>query len=223
MFIDPDGMAPDCPNCGDGGYLREDQGMAYFYAQFQAAKKNLSSIIAGGIMSPMGSSVIVRTETSVAVNESGEVYLHESAPFVQSKVAAAGLGGLEAASIIPEVGPTLGAVAKNGKAIVNELKNVIKQIGPAGDPGATVTKQIPGNYIKKTSDNGQGTKFQDPKNPSGNNVRVQSGNPNSPNPAQQKPYVKQTQNGKTVDGNGNQVNPKSKEAHIPREDFKFKK
>jgi hypothetical protein len=116
-------------------------------------------------------------------------------------------------------------MAKTGTQVaVNEgVQKAKALIGPAGDAGAKVTNQIPTNYIKKTSDNGQGTKFTDPENPSGNNVRVQSGNPNSPNPAQQRPYVKQTQNGKTVDANGNQVNSKSKEAHIPRDDFKFKK
>ncbi len=98
-----------------------------------------------------------------------------------------------------------------------------KQIGPAGDAGAKVTKQIPDNWVKKTSDNKQGTKFLDPQNPSGNNVRVQSGNPKSPNAGQQTPYVKETKNGKVVDVNGKQVDPKSKAAHIPRDDFKYNK
>ena len=105
----------------------------------------------------------------------------------------------------------------------NKVAKTVKKIGPAGDAGATVTKQVPSDWTMKTSKNKQGTVFKDPKNPSGNNVRVQSGNPKSPNSAQQKPYVKQTQNGKTVDVNGKQVNPKSQEAHIPKEDFKFKK
>lgn len=105
----------------------------------------------------------------------------------------------------------------------NKVAKTVKKIGPAGDAGAIVTKQVPSDWTMKTSKNKQGTIFKDPKNPSGNNVRVQSGNPKSPNPAQQKPYVKQTQNGKTVDVKGKQVDPKSKEAHIPIRDFKFKK
>jgi len=116
----------------------------------------------------------------------------------------------------------VGKIGKDVKTINNAI-DAFKQIGPAGDAGATVTKQLPNSWIKKTSDNKQGTKFLDPQNPSGNNVRVQNGNPNSPNPAQQKPYVKQTQNGKTVDVNGKQVDPKTKEAHIPKQDFKYKK
>lgn len=129
-------------------------------------------------------------------------------------------------AIISGAGVTvIGDAAKAPRLLkgLDKIYDSVKKIGPAGDAGATVTKQIPSDYIMKTSDNGQGTKFLDPKNPSGNNVRVQSGNPNSPNPAQQKPYVKQTQNGKSVDVNGKQVDPKSREAHIPREDFKFDK
>jgi len=104
-----------------------------------------------------------------------------------------------------------------------KVAKTVKKIGPAGDAGATVTKQIPSDWTMKTSKNKQGTKFLDPKNPGANNVRVQGGNPNSSYPAQQKPYVKQTKNGKTIDVNGKQVDSKSKEAHIPKEDFKFKK
>ncbi|GGZ39239.1 hypothetical protein GCM10007049_35750 [Echinicola pacifica] len=113
--------------------------------------------------------------------------------------------------------------ANDVRKAVDKTTDAIKKIGPAGDAGATVTKQVPSDWTMKTSNSKQGTVFKDPKNPSGNNVRVQSGNPNRPNPAQQKPYVKQTQNGKTVDVNGKQVHPKSKEAHIPKEDFKFNK
>lgn len=82
---------------------------------------------------------------------------------------------------------------------------------------------MPGDWTAKTSKNGQGTVFKDPKNPSGNNVRVQGGNPKSPNSGQQKPYVKETKNGKTVDAKGKPVDPKSKEAHIPKDDYKYKK
>jgi hypothetical protein len=96
-------------------------------------------------------------------------------------------------------------------------------LGPSGDPGAVVTKQVPSEYTMKTTKNGEGTIFKDPKNPSGNNVRAQSGNSKSPNASQQKPYVKQTANGKVVDVNGKPVDPKSPAAHIPTPDFKFKK
>ena len=143
--------------------------------------------------------------------------------------------GADGASILVPMSVGAGVAVRAGVKAVNKADNAvdavkavdkvkdIKKIGPAGDAGATVTKQVPSDWTMKTSKNGEGTVFKDPKNPSGNNVRVQGGNPKSPNPAQQKPYVKQTQNGKSVDANGKQVDPKSKEAHIPKEDFKFKK
>lgn len=75
----------------------------------------------------------------------------------------------------------------------------------------------------KTSKNGQGTKFADPNNRAGNNVRVQSGNPKSPNESQQNPYVKETRNGKVIDNKGSEVKSDSKEAHIPKADYKYNK
>ena len=94
-------------------------------------------------------------------------------------------------------------------------------VGPAGDPGATVTNQMPDDWEMSTTKKGDGTLFKDPENPSGNNVRVQSGNPDSPNPGQQNPYVKQMSNGKQVDVNGKQVGSDTQESHIPRDQFKF--
>jgi hypothetical protein len=48
------------------------------------------------------------------------------------------------------------------------------------------------------------------------------GNPDSPNPAQQKPYVKHMRNGKALGKNGNPVSPDSPEAHIPRDEFVYR-
>ncbi len=130
---------------------------------------------------------------------------------------------LSGLGVIPYVGDLgkVGKIGKHVKTIENAISSV-KKIGPAGDAGASVTKQLPSNWTMKTSKKGNGTKFTDPKNPGGNNVRVQGGNPKSPNPAQQNPYVKQTKNGKTVDVNGKQVPSNSTEAHIPKKDFKYK-
>ena len=96
-----------------------------------------------------------------------------------------------------------------------------KLIGPAGDPGGTVTRQIPDGWTMEPSKKGMGTKFKDPANPTGNNVRVQEGNPNSPNPAQRTPYVKETRNGVPIDKNGNPVSAKDPNAHIPRDEYKY--
>ena len=132
------------------------------------------------------------------------------------------------ASILGAALPYAGDIAKGPKIAkgldkISDAIDSVKKIGPAGDASASVTKQVPSDWTMKMSDNKQGTKFLDPKNPSGNNVRAQRGNPNSDNPAQKKPYVKQMQNGKQVDVNGKQVLSNSAEAHIPQKDFKFKK
>ena len=68
-----------------------------------------------------------------------------------------------------------------------------------------------------------GTIFADPANPSGNNVRVQQGNPDSLHPSQQNPYVKETRNGKVIDKNGNPTTNKSQEAHILKKEYKYEK
>ncbi|MDO3696056.1 RHS repeat-associated core domain-containing protein, partial [Wenyingzhuangia sp. chi5] len=105
----------------------------------------------------------------------------------------------------------------------NTTKKSVKAIGPAGDAGGTVMKQLPENMQKnlKTTTNKQGTIYKDPKNPGGNNVRTQTGNPNSSFPAQQKPYTKQVKNGKMIDKNGSEVKPDSDAAHQPTKDFKY--
>ncbi|HEU4497297.1 MAG TPA: hypothetical protein VFR70_09620 [Flavobacterium sp.] len=118
------------------------------------------------------------------------------------------------------VGVASGKLGTLGKGTATEA-SAVKAIGPAGDASASVTQQIPGGWTMKTSKNGQGTTFSDPVNPKANNVRVQSGNPKSPNAAQQSPYVKQTVNGKTVNSKGQPVNSNSPAAHIPKKDFKF--
>ena len=81
-------------------------------------------------------------------------------------------------------------------------KNVdeVEAIGPVGDAGGDVMKQLPKNMQSnaKTAKNKGGTIYKDPDNPAVNNVRVQNGNPNSPNSAQQKPYVKQVKEGEQL-------------------------
>lgn len=111
---------------------------------------------------------------------------------------------------------------------MDKANDTRKAIGPAGDAGGQVMKQLPEDMQKnmRTSDNG-GTIFKDPKNPGGNNVRVEPGNPQSPNPAQQNPYVKQVKDGKVVDVNGKPIPgekpAKTVDSHIPKEDFKYDK
>lgn len=47
------------------------------------------------------------------------------------------------------------------------------------------------------------------------------GNPNSPNIAQQQPYIVRMKDGKALDQNGNPVATDSIEAHIPYQQFQF--
>jgi RHS repeat-associated protein len=128
---------------------------------------------------------------------------------------------ISAVSILP--GGDLAKIGKIGKH-VDTINNAIKQIGPAGDAGGNVVKQIPGNWITKPAKGGNGgTRYLDPVNPSANNVRAMRGNPNSRHASQQRDYVRHTKNGKVVDKNGKEVSRRSADAHIKNEDFKLNK
>jgi len=129
-----------------------------------------------------------------------------------------------------KIGAVIGAIVPfvSGSALVNGAETVsdavssgTKSIGPAGDAGATVMKQLPEGMQNNTRATKGGTIYKDPDNPSGNNVRIQSGNTNSPNASQRNSYVKEVREGKTVDVKGNQVDPKSAAAHIPKEEYKY--
>jgi hypothetical protein len=53
-------------------------------------------------------------------------------------------------------------------------------------------------------------------------VRLMPGEPNSPHPAQQQPYVKRMKDGLAYDAAGRVVDPRSADAHIPLRDFRFR-
>jgi hypothetical protein len=79
---------------------------------------------------------------------------------------------------------------------------------------------IPENFRVKITNDGAGIKYVHPSNEQ-TYIRVMPGKPHSRNPAQQKPYVTWMKNGETLDKNGNVVNKRSLEAHIPIEEFKY--
>ena len=54
-------------------------------------------------------------------------------------------------------------------------------------------------------------------------IRVVPGKPHSPFPYQQQPYVIQMKDGKALDKFGNKVNKKSPEAHVPIDEFVYRK
>ncbi|WP_396171198.1 hypothetical protein [Flavobacterium sp.] len=220
-FVDPDGMAPT-----DIVILGKNNSSLTIKTNLIDVKINAGAIVGdlGGNYSFSGNDFVV-----TALDIVGVVDPTPASDLLSASLSADGGDWLGAgASVLGAVLPYAGDLAKGPKIAkgldkISDAIDSVKKIGPAGDAGATVTKQVPSDWTMKTSKNGQGTVFKDPKNPAGNNVRVQSGNPNSPNAAQQKPYVKQTSNGKTVDAKGKQVPSNSAESHIPKKDFKFNK
>ncbi|PCI92331.1 hypothetical protein COB11_07625, partial [Candidatus Aerophobetes bacterium] len=83
-------------------------------------------------------------------------------------------------------------------------------------------KGIPGDYIAEFSDKGAGIKYVNPKD-SGTYVRVMPGKPHSPWPHQRKPYICEKKYGKSLDKYGNSVKRKSREAHIPINDYIYRR
>jgi RHS repeat-associated protein len=81
---------------------------------------------------------------------------------------------------------------------------------------------IPEDYIQSPAKKGSGVQYTDPNN-NHNYVRVMSGNPNSSNPAQQNPYVKDMRSGRALDSNGNVVHQDSPEAHIPVNNYRYRR
>jgi hypothetical protein len=87
------------------------------------------------------------------------------------------------------------------------------------------TRQIPEGIpevwrMRSTQGEG-GVWYYDPTN-KGNAVRVMPGDPTSPFPNSQSPYVRWQRNGQPLDVNGNVLPTKySPDAHIPLQDFRF--
>ena len=81
---------------------------------------------------------------------------------------------------------------------------------------------IPENYFVTISDKGAGMKYVNPQN-THTYVRIMPGKSHSPFPYQQKPYVNQRINGKSLDKNGSVVPNESPEAHIPLEEFVYRR
>jgi hypothetical protein len=89
------------------------------------------------------------------------------------------------------------------------------------------TRQIPDGIpeswrIRPTRD-GKGVMYYDPRLPNKvNQVRVMPGDPSSPFPNSQAPYVRWQRNGQPLDVDGNVLPTKmGPDAHIPLPDFRF--
>lgn len=120
-------------------------------------------------------------------------------------------------------GGALGTL-KAGKGFVGWLKGLFStkadDMAAAGAKVLARPRGVPDNWVVTGTKKGGGTQYINPKNPH-DRVRVMPGNPNSPNPAQQNPYVKRQIDGKFYDASGNVVPGDSPEAHIPLEKFEF--
>lgn len=82
-------------------------------------------------------------------------------------------------------------------------------------------KGIPGNFKIKLSDRGAGMEYVHQTN-NHIRIRVMPGKPHSPFPYQQKPYVVQMKDGKTLDKFGNKVAKNAPEAHMPLDEFVYR-
>jgi len=79
---------------------------------------------------------------------------------------------------------------------------------------------VPDGWRIKPSRRSGGVRFVDPKNPH-NSVRVMPGDPKSPYPNSQRPYVRWQRDGQALDGHGDPVPRTSPDAHIPLDDFEY--
>jgi len=118
-----------------------------------------------------------------------------------------------------------------GAAGIAEFVNIartalnMRSAGNASPSSPKTTKEIevPEGWEIKPSKKGGGTKYTDPNNRH-NNIREMPGNPNSPNTAQQEPYVIFKKEGTPYDVNGNPLkNADDPAAHIPRDLFDMSK
>ena len=114
------------------------------------------------------------------------------------------------------------ALRQIGLDIAEEVAEEAEQVPSVPNAQQEFTKPegVPDEWVAKPSDKGIGQKYVDPNN-SGNDIRIQKGNPNSSNPAQRQNYVKWKRNGQWLDKNGNPVSRDAPESHIPFEEFKF--
>ena len=127
----------------------------------------------------------------------------------------AGTAVLAGASLIP-AGRVIGSIIR-WVARSTTAQNTTK----AGTQATERPKGVPKDFKPSPTEKSGGSKYTDPANPH-NNVRDMPGNPNSSNPSQQNPYVKENVSGQPIDGAGRPVSSKSPESHIPRDQYQYR-
>ncbi len=127
-FEDKNGEGPGDRVKGGGGNIADDQVLTKLGLDVIAAGRNLRSIIGGFLTSSSSIPYIVRTEHTVVADQNGNVSIQESAPFIQDKLVATGLGVLEGSALYPGNNVT-GFLAKNGAkpTLFNLSKDIIEQ------------------------------------------------------------------------------------------------
>jgi RHS repeat-associated protein len=133
-----------------------------------------------------------------------------------------GLGDrMQGVDPFPEAGGLMGGGL--GGIIVKPRGGTKPISGFRPPPGTRVRpSNVPSDWKIKPSLKPGGVRYIDPKDP-GNSVRVMPGNPNSPWPHSQQPYVRWNRNGCPLDVNGNPLpTDKMPAAHIPLADFQYK-
>ena len=131
---------------------------------------------------------------------------------------------IDGTSAIPGAGQVagFGAIVNRGGRGIGKIVDGVMSLFRKSDVVSKIPKPkgIPDDYVIKPSKKGGGTQYVNPNNPH-DRVRAMPGNPKSPNPSQQTPYVKRQVDGKFLDKDGNVVPGDSPEAHIPFDQFNF--
>lgn len=99
-----------------------------------------------------------------------------------------------------------------------EIRDNLKKMGYYIPPRPS---GIPEDYLTCYSNKGCGIKYINPKDPINTHIRIMPGNPNSPNPKQQKDYVIDVRKGKALKKGGGFISQKDPEAHIPADEYVY--
>lgn len=95
------------------------------------------------------------------------------------------------------------------------------RIGPQNALKLAKDANIPSAFKWRTTRESNGVIFQHPTNEH-ESIRYMPGNPKSKFRSQWNPYVVHMRNGKALDINGNPVDRKTEEAHIPAEKYRYR-
>jgi len=140
--------------------------------------------------------------------------------------------------ITAELVPYLAGGAVGGK-LIGKIQGKLKAKAARGTPGLETRglRPAPGTRVRpegipegwrvRPTDSGGGAQYYNPANPN-QNVRVMQGNPNSPFPNSQAPYVRQQNAGGTYLRQDGTPSPlprgglRDGDAHIPLDQFRFR-